>query len=153
MNRLQAISKECPGRVEVKTVPAGEEREKGECRYFDECGAPLCPLDESSIKNCVWYRDEEICRKASVLDWIRRQRKIAKLGLTPEDGCFTVEMLNHHCVIGKALKGLTPEQYPRERHVERWIKEHPAIRELTPEERERAAERGRALHEKYAIRS
>ncbi len=32
------------------------------CRHFEECNAPICPIDEESIKSAIWYPDEEICR-------------------------------------------------------------------------------------------
>lgn len=56
------------------------ETEKMEkCRLFEECGAPLCPLDFGLNKR-NWYIDEPICksRKFGNHRWIKKQRSIVK---------------------------------------------------------------------------
>ena len=48
------------------------------CRLFDSCSAPICPLDEQNSEY-IWYPDEEICRqRKDVPNWVTQQRKIAK---------------------------------------------------------------------------
>ncbi len=51
-----------------------------DCRLYETCSAPLCPLDRASLQNGIWYPDEEICRSRTFgnLTWIRQQGKIAK---------------------------------------------------------------------------
>lgn len=31
------------------------------CKKFESCEAPLCPMDERSLKHGIWYPDEDIC--------------------------------------------------------------------------------------------
>jgi len=45
---------------------------------FESCSAPICPLDEQSLKKGIWYPGEEICHKRLGLQWIKIQRRIAK---------------------------------------------------------------------------
>ena len=50
-----------------------------QCRWFNECGAPLCPLDLDLHKR-IWYADEAVC-KSRIFGkhrWIRKQRSINK---------------------------------------------------------------------------
>lgn len=84
-----------------------------DCPHFEICEAPLCPLQERSKKYGLWYGDEEICkvRKFQTLFWVKKQKQIAKLGLTADDGFFTVEMLNSLRKITKGLKGADPNDY------------------------------------------
>jgi len=92
------------------------------CNLFEECEAPLCPLQENTIKHGVWYADEGICRsrKFQGLPWIKKQKKIAKLRLTADDGFFSVRMLDSIKVITRKLKGADPDNPNSE---ESWIKE------------------------------
>ena len=70
------------------------------CPNFEECNAPLCPLDEETWECGIWYTDETICslKELGDLSWIKKQRKLAKAG---RKGFFTFEMLQ-----GKAAKGI-----------------------------------------------
>ena len=63
-----------PERRDPETAPAGNHPG---CTLFENCHAPLCPLDPASLKG-VWYADEEICRSRAYanLPWIRGQRKM-----------------------------------------------------------------------------
>ena len=86
------------------------------CDLFEPCTspeAPLCPLQESSIKHGLWYADEPICRakKFQTSPWIKKQKRIARLGLTTDDGFFTVRMLNsiRETAITRNLKGADPD--------------------------------------------
>ena len=49
------------------------------CNRFEQCGAPLCPLDENVDKRC-WYSDEDVClsRKHRNKRWVRKQKKIVQ---------------------------------------------------------------------------
>ena len=101
------------------------------CSFYDKCSAPLCPLNESNMKNCIWYPDEEICknREFSNLEWIKRQRKIAKRAKRI-DRYFTFEMLNHDCIIAKGIEGLDPDK-PEKPQLTRWFEKHPPISDQT----------------------
>lgn len=93
----------------------------------EDCSALLCPLDENSIRNGIWYPDEEICRarKFQTLPWVRKQKRIARLGLTVDAGLFTVEMLAAVSQIRRGIKGINPDQ-PLEKakeDEEKWIAE------------------------------
>ena len=84
------------------------------CNLLEACEtpeAPLCPLQEISLKNGIWYGDEPVCQNQMFqnLAWIRKQRLITDLGLTADDGFFTVRMLNSLRVIPRNLKGANPE--------------------------------------------
>ncbi|MFX0204210.1 MAG: hypothetical protein ACFFCW_49565 [Candidatus Hodarchaeota archaeon] len=50
-----------------------------QCRYYSECEAPLCPLDNQTLETAIWYPDEKICRRKGLPDtrWLSIQRKIA----------------------------------------------------------------------------
>ncbi len=61
-------------RLEAKVVSPAEG-----CPSFDNCSAPLCPLDKQSLEVGVWYPDEPICNKQGVKPhWVIIQRRIAK---------------------------------------------------------------------------
>lgn len=85
------------------------------CNLFEPCEspeAPLCPLQQESVANGIWYGNEPICRskKFQELAWIKKQKKIASLKLTEDDGYFTTRMLNclHTNSITSKLKGADP---------------------------------------------
>jgi len=103
--------------------PAGTVENKLDCPQFKVgCSAPLCPLDPSSLANGVFYGDEPICtaRRFQSLPWIRTQKKIAKLGLTIDDGYFSHKMLTSIRAVTKNLKGADPDDFDSEG---RWLKE------------------------------
>lgn len=111
-----------------------------ECKSFDTCSAPLCPLDPESLQCGVWFSTEEICRNREYgkLNWIKMQRKIARK--TKDDGYFTLEMLNRNCVVGKGMQGLDPDK-TEEMQLKRWLKTHPEKRKWSDEERQAIAQR------------
>lgn len=119
-----------------------KEAQKMTCRYFETCSAPICPLSDTSMKNCTWFADEEVCRVMG-FPFVRRQAKIKKLGLGVEDGCFTVAMLERKCVAGRGMKGLDPDDFPFDEQEKKWMKAHPEIikREFTPEQLKRLSDR------------
>ncbi len=49
------------------------------CDRFDQCDAPLCPLDENLDKRC-WYSDEAVClsRKHGKSRWVKKQKSIVQ---------------------------------------------------------------------------
>lgn len=110
------------------------------CKQYERCSAPLCPMDENSLK-CVWYPDEASCISAAHanLQWIKAQRKIVKAA-APANRYFTFEMLKTNCIIRKGIIGLDPNSEEKPQlHV--WLKAHPAKRALSAEEKKARAER------------
>ncbi len=84
------------------------------CNLFEICAtpeAPLCPQQLSAIKHGMWYPDESICRARQFKNcsWIKKQNEIVRLGLTADDGFFTVKMLMDIHVVTKNLKGASPD--------------------------------------------
>lgn len=79
------------------------------CKKYETCSAPLCPLDEGSLKSGIWYPDEEVCiiRNFRRIPWVRKQIKIAK---KPADVTmyFTIEMLELLKRVGKLSSGANP---------------------------------------------
>ena len=116
-------------------------------KRFDTCSAPLCPLDEKSLKYGIWYPDEEICslRAFGNLPWIKTQKKIVKVGARV-DRYFNLKMLERNCIIKKGIEGLDPD-HEEEHQLRKWIKAHPEKRKLTEEEKERLARMGQKLAE------
>jgi hypothetical protein len=119
------------------------------CNLFEPCEtpeAPLCPLRQNTVAHGRWYADEQVCKahRFQQLSWIRNQKRIATLGLTADDGFFTVKMLSsvQAAIMAKRLKGASPdfliselrwlEQLPRKRaadeHKGRRRKSAPANR-------------------------
>jgi hypothetical protein len=92
-----------------------------QCRLYETCLAPLCPLDRGSL-NGIWYSDEEICRSRTYgnLSWIRAQRKIARV---KAEGYFTLEMLNDIRTARKGMAGLDPNE-DEEIQLRRWMGLH-----------------------------
>ena len=111
------------------------------CPKFDTCSAPLCPMDEQSLENGLWYPDEEVCtlKKHGGLPWIRKQRKLIKRAARV-DRYFTLEMLERNCIVRGGIEGLDPD-VPEELQLKRWLNAHPEKRKLSWEERERARQR------------
>ncbi len=102
------------------------------CGLFEECLAPLCPLDPGSLKG-VWYADEEICRSRTYanLPWIRGQRKIRRVGAK---GYFTLEMLRRNCIVKKGIAGLDSDE-AEEPQLRRWLADHPERRGMSDEKK------------------
>jgi hypothetical protein len=102
------------------------------CSLYENCNAPMCPLDQTSLKG-VWYPDEEICRSRMYgsLPWIQAQRKLSRVKAA---GYFTIEMLTHLTVIRKGISGLDPN-VPYEQQLRSWLQNRTAKTELPPEAR------------------
>ena len=77
-----------------------------QCRQHDTCCAPLCPLDQQSLKSSVWHSDEEICssRNFARILWIQKQKRIAKLPHVEE--YFTCKMLRELVWMPEAAAGM-----------------------------------------------
>jgi hypothetical protein len=128
-----------------------------ECKRFNSCSAPICPLYEGGI----WYPDEEICalKEYAKLGWIKYQKKIKRMTRVPEF-FFTLRMLERNCIIGRAIEGLDPDHdlNAMERDEANWLKKHPKkpeISEAKREELKNRVEKARhvlTLPEKDAIR-
>ena len=91
------------------------------CGLYEECIAPLCPLDQSSLKG-IWYPGVEICRSRTHgnLPWIRAQRKISRAKAT---GYFNLEILNNIRTIRKGITGLDPNTDEKPQ-LRRWLELH-----------------------------
>ncbi len=132
------------GRQDQEEGPSGH---RPVCTLFEDCLAPLCPLDRSSL-NGVWYPDEEICRSRSQGNrpWIRAQRRLAKVSGSGA-GYFTLEMLGRLVVIRKGIAGLDPD-LPEGPQLRSWFQKRPE--RLDPPSGGQAA---RARHlRKYSFR-
>lgn len=95
-----------------------------QCSLFDECTAQLCPL-ESDLAYHLWYPDEQVCRsrKFSKLSWLKTQKKIAKLKLSPDIGYFTVDMLELINRVSRGIKGTNPDKpHSKDRWIEQRIR-------------------------------
>jgi hypothetical protein len=98
------------------------------CRYFDSCSAPLCPEDDSSLRNSAWFPDEETCHRQDLRGaaWIARQRKIARVaGADFSRGAFTFSMLVHDFTVYGGVCGLNPDDGEiTTARVRKWQAEH-----------------------------
>ena len=105
-----------------------------DCRLFEGCESPLCPLQENTVQYGIWYADEGICkaRKFQKLPWVIRQKRIVKQGLTYEDGYFNVRMLEAIQAVTKGLKGADPDDVKSEN---RWFLERVKMRERVSQKR------------------
>ena len=95
-----------------------------ECKNFEGCDVPLCPMDESSLIHGIWFPDEDICksRQFQSLGWIRKQKLITKRHGSVE-GFFNIKMLNAVLQVHKRIMGADPD-LPLSANVdERWIRD------------------------------
>ena len=106
----------------------------------------MCPRDKGAA-NTVWFTGEPVCRLHDVPDWVKRQRKLTKTGIDETAGCFTLPMLEHRCIVGKKIAGISPDGTEAERNeaVESWFEKHPLIKPKSNEEREKLAAHMRLL--------
>jgi len=109
------------------------------CPIYNECNAPLCPLDDN-IEDRVWYPDEPFCRfkKNQKIGWIKNQKKIKKAA-TNESHYFTFRMLKQNCCVRKGIKGIhsdTPFD-TEEKKIQKWLIKHPPKRCFSDEERKK----------------
>jgi len=50
---------------------------KPNCPKWDTCSAPICPKIRYSMRECIWFPDEEICAQIQ-RPWIEQQKEIQK---------------------------------------------------------------------------
>lgn len=101
------------------------------CSKYEKCNAPLCPMDPSSLDNCVWYANEDICSNPSFKNelWIQNQKKISKAyRLKPFTGYFTHRMLERKFIVRRGIKGIDPDGQ-EDPQLARWLRDHPELSE------------------------
>lgn len=113
------------------------------CNLLEICAtpeAPLCPLQDTTITNGIWYGDEPICQSQMFdnLPWIKKQKAIAAMKLKADDGFFTVRMLNALKTIDRNTRGADPADDDAELN---WMKEHYKQRKGTGKKRSATASR------------
>lgn len=116
------------------------------CRQFEDCTAPMCPLDPE-LSRKVWFADEDICASKKFgpgLKWIENQRKISRKNSDPSL-CFTLRMLNRPFIIKKGIVGVSPDSKDFAGDVKKWIKQRPTI---TDAQAKKMRARGQALYKK-----
>ena len=106
-----------------------------QCKKFDYCSVPLCPMDKQSLIDGLWYPDEDICslRKFSGRLMVKNQKKIQKV-VEDKDLYFTSRMLNRNLTVTKNLKGLDPEKAEKSQ-LEAWIRSHQGRKQLSDAEK------------------
>ncbi len=104
-----------------------------QCRHFDCCSAPLCPLDEKHLRTDIWYPDEEICSLKTVPNWVKTQKKVAKK-TKDKDTYYTYEMLNRNCKVGTGMTGLNPDK-PEELQLIAWLEKHPQKKAISEKQK------------------
>src|SRR3989304_2364142 len=87
------------------------------CHHQRLCAAPLCPRD-IYLGERIWFPDEPICPIRSCPDWVRKQRKIARLPSADPALYFSYRMLNRLGRIDRDLQGANPDHVAGER---RWF--------------------------------
>ena len=106
------------------------------CKYFDDCSAPMCPRD-AGVAKTAWFADEPVCRLHDVPEWVKRQRKLAKTSGNETAGCFTLPMLERDCMIKKGITGIDPDGTDSEQEAaeKAWLEKHPAKKPISEETR------------------
>jgi len=123
------------------------------CNLLELCEtpeAPICPLQEITIKNGIWYCDEPVCRSQIFhnLAWLKKQRAIAALGLKADAGFFTVRMLNAIHVINKDIRGADPDSLHSEKEWFERREEQVKVKSPVPKRRRKKAKKqsGKAVN-------
>jgi len=98
-------------------------------------------MRQDSVSHGIWYPKEAICRgkRFKDLPWIKNQVRIANLGLTIDDGYFTVRMLNslQATNFNKNLKGADPNCLDAE---STWLQQRPEKKTSVHQKKHRAKE-------------
>jgi hypothetical protein len=84
------------------------------CRYYQDCAAPLCPSDVY-FGSRTWFPQEPVCRLKNAPEWVRKQRRIARLRGIDPDRYFTFRMLNTIPKVERGLEGANPDRVTAER--------------------------------------
>ena len=87
-----------------------------ECPSYEGCKSPLCPFDPNP--GHIWYPGEEVCRSRYPANWVRKQRKIARLSQIDNDRFFSIPMIQSIRRVGRGLKGANPD---KPRAEEKWL--------------------------------
>ena len=107
------------------------------CKKFERCAAPICPMVGMIDTSAIWFPREEICslQKYCKTNLVRNQRKIAKKARNTE-GFFNQEMLSHRLIVGKLIKGICPDLPISEsgKVISNWIGRHPE-RQMSEEQK------------------
>lgn len=111
-----------------------------DCKRFESCRAPICPLDEDSFKCGIWYSGEDVCMLQGFckLNLIQNQKKIRRRTRVSES-FYTIRMLQRNSIVSKGISGLDPDHEitDMEKDEAKWMKEHPekhTISEVRKEE-------------------
>ena len=111
-----------------------------DCPSYELCSAPLCPLNEDSLREAVWYPDEDVCRKWHIgrqCRWVRVQRKIARLPDPERRGYFTHAMLDAVGKVSKGINGIDVDKRgDKDEQEATWIAKRSRSL-VTPEQRQR----------------
>jgi hypothetical protein len=105
--------------------------ELSNCPFYENCNAPICPLDENKGK-AIWFSDEAICKNPeySDLDFKITQKKIAKVNKTHNvNGYFTLKMLDQKIIVRSGIQGVN-EDAPIESSPileKNWLRKHKPI--------------------------
>jgi len=100
--------------VSLQTAQLTLPIESIQCRAYESCAAPLCPKDVN-VGKCLWFADEPVCTSRKVPDWVRKQRRIARLPNTDPSKYFTLYMLNATRRISHGLRGADPNHADADR--------------------------------------
>lgn len=103
------------------------------CKYYESCSSPFCPLNKKTNNN-IWYPNEQICnlKKFTKLPYIQLQKKIIKK-TRDINKYYTIEMLNSNCIVGKGIIGLDPD-YDKTSQLQKWLIKHPTKRNKAPQQ-------------------
>lgn len=117
------------------------------CPYYKNCSCPLCPEDEDSLVNGIWYPDEETCKRREYAQktWIKNQRKI-KRRAKDTDKYFTLEILKRQCTIKGGIGGIDPDK-PTKPQIEAWLEAHKTKRQLSETEKQVLRDRMKRLRQ------
>ncbi|MFO8009832.1 MAG: hypothetical protein R6U89_03360 [Dehalococcoidia bacterium] len=112
-----------------------------DCRYYNDCDAPLCPQD-INLEQCLWFPREQVCRLRNAPDWVKKQRKISRIKNIDEEAYFTVTMLQKIGEITSDIRGADPESVDGEREwLSRWPRRKRKKKSDTPVDTENEGER------------
>jgi hypothetical protein len=78
-----------------------------DCKSYEGCDAPICPMDDATKNIATWFADEEICGSLQFRKekWRISQRRIAKRA-TDRDSYYTMAMLNAIDQVRTGIKGV-----------------------------------------------
>jgi len=121
------------------------------CPQFPACSASLCPCDPDIAKR-VWYPTEPVCSRkwgGKAPPWLEKQRRVARRCRAPGT-YFTRAMLDSITIVGRAVRGLSPDIEDAAEAEEAWIAQK--LRTApSPEARARRVERARKLRESSSV--